>query len=283
MEYARFKIDLKKYGLKRDDSWFLEPLSDVHFGNRNHATEKFLEAVHRIANQKNRSTLFNGDISENTPPQHKFFNSQSTDLDLIDDVQQEDAFINAIKPILVQHKKTKIKIFGSIMGNHEARTYGQNRFIKAYCRPVVNGQEIPINYLGDTGYVWLDFFYGKEFLRNFIILATHGSYGGSQIGGEVNQLLRLPANYEADIYLIGHSHQKHTESIYQQTIISKTDGSCELMERTLLFANCGTFLRSHRLGVPSYTEKKLLYSRVAKVGTITIEMNAYQGKLHAHE
>ena len=48
MEYNRIRIDLDKFGLKKDSSWFLEPLSDIHFGHRNFNLEKYQKAVKRI-------------------------------------------------------------------------------------------------------------------------------------------------------------------------------------------------------------------------------------------
>lgn len=54
MEVLDVKIDLFKHGLKKDDSWNHEMLTDCHVGHPNFAKTEFKRAVKRISDGKNR-------------------------------------------------------------------------------------------------------------------------------------------------------------------------------------------------------------------------------------
>ena len=278
-EAAYFKIDLKDFGLKKDASWFVEPLSDIHFGHNNCDKEAYLQAVLRIAQQPNRSTWFNGDMIDNIPPgDFRYGHAESVDPEMPEDVDQEDAFATFSKPIFDKHAKTGVKCFGALLGTHEfARGYySDKKFKKQFCQPY------GIRMLGHLAWIWLDFYHNKKFLNTLKIWTTHGSYGGFQTGGEVNALQRLPAKYDADIFCVGHSHNKNI-TISAIQYIEREKAKFKLMERTQVQANLGTFLKTSILGHSNYPEKKGMYSRVSKIGTVTFEFNPYLNKLTGHE
>jgi len=277
LEFNRVRIDLDKLGLKRDSSWNLEPLSDIHFGHRNFDHQAYMKAVKRIANNANRSTFFNGDIIDCIPHDDWRFDWTVVDPLHPEETTQEDYFYELSEDIFKENDKTKVKCHGALMGNHEWRYYSQARFKKNFCNYV------GIKFLGAMAFIWLDFYHKNKFLKSFNILTTHGSYGGSQQGGEVNQVLRFPARYDADIYLLGHSHQKWTTKQMTMGVVAGKGKSLEIVERTQIFGNLGTFLKTHQWGVDNYPEKKAIYSRLSKIGTITVEMVPETGEMYSHE
>ena len=293
MEYNVIQIDLHKLGLKKDDSWFLEPLYDLHIGHQNFDASKYVKRVKAIKEQINRSTFFGGDIIDNIPADDFRLDTRTKDMSMFEDVQQEDAFERLTKPLLDEHMKmldpkfqrskdkkqfSDIKIAGVLMGNHEyaRHYYSSQRFEKAFCRP------FKLKMLEDEAVLWYEFFWKGELMRTFTAVVTHGSYAGDQSGGEINSLQRWPAKVDADIFIVGHSHDKKITDQAQETFQRGTGKSLKMFERTLIFANGGTFLKTHQFGVRNYPEKKAIRSRVSKIGTITIEMNPSDGTLTGH-
>ena len=283
MEYNRIRIDLFDYGLKKDSSWFLEPLSDIHFGHRNFNLEKFQKAVKRVTEQKNRSTFFNGDMIDNIPHRDKRFNWDTIDPEAAQDVQQVELFEKYTQELLdLNHELGgDQKVHGVLPGNHEFVYESVAQFKYFFCRKYPKG--MGLKFLGDAAYIWIDFYYKNKFLHNFVILTTHGSYRGSQSGGELNQLKRFPARYYADVYFVGHSHDIKSGS---SVIIEPHAGpgrSLKLRKREIIYANLGTFLETHQFGVTNYIEKKLLYAQATKTGTVTIEFNPESRTMNFHE
>ncbi|KKN75430.1 hypothetical protein LCGC14_0380510 [marine sediment metagenome] len=293
MEYNVIQIDLAKLGLKKDDSWFLEPLYDIHIGHQNFEAEKYVKRVNAIAEQTNRSTFIGGDIIDNIPAADFRLDTRSKDMTMFEDVEQEDAFERLTEPLINQHKKlltkkyqrhedpktwSDIKIHGALMGNHEyaRHYYSSQRFEKAFCKPA------KLKNLEDEAVIWFEFYWHSELLRQFTAVVTHGAYGGDQSGGEVNSMQRWPAKVDADMFIVGHSHDKRITDQAQEIFKRGTGKSLKMFERTLIFANGGTFLKTHNFGIRNYPEKKAIRSRVSKIGTITIEMVPYDGDLKGH-
>lgn len=64
MEYNRIHIDLHEQGLKKDDNWYVRPISDPHVGHANFDLEVFNKTVKLISERNNYSTWFNGDLTD---------------------------------------------------------------------------------------------------------------------------------------------------------------------------------------------------------------------------
>ena len=180
--------------------------------------------------------------------------------------RQCDKFLSLYMPV-------KHKILGVLSGNHEWKTIDRYRFEKDFCRP------LGVPYLGQMCMLNLQFYHKGEMLRAFEIWAAHGAYAGMQPGGAVNRLKALAGQYDADIYLTAHSHDKLWYTDHQVTHLTDTN---ELGARPKVYVVTGTFQKSHITGVDSYMEKRP-QPRVSKVGTITLELDPYNGKVHIFE
>jgi hypothetical protein len=278
------KIDLNKYGLKKDDSWFHEMITDAHIGHPNFAKAEFQRALDRICNEPNRSTHFNGDNTDNMPPTHKWFDQAQADLGLLEIPQQIGYFWKLIDPLVKVHETHGNKILGFIEGNHEYnRGLTSTAFKYAYCKPEIdeNGQVIryKYRYLGYAAYLTFNFFWKKEHLNSFTMLVSHGSYNGDQRGGDINNMGRSAAIYEADIRLEGHSHDKWIDIPTYYKPVVQDDYTTKIVEAERLIGNGGCFARGVVMGRNNYNEKRLFRGRAAKIGTITVGMNPYTGKL----
>lgn len=298
MQVYDINIDLYKQGLKKDDDWNHEMLTDCHVGAPNFAQTEFERRVNAIAEDPSRSTHFNGDMSDNLEPSHKWFDQAQANKTVLEIGQQIAWFWELIKPLEVAHDKHGNKILGFIQGNHEYnRRVTDTTFAYAYCKPKINKEDGSIHslkyrFLGYAAYLTFNIFYRKNHLRSFSMLVSHGSYNGEQRGGDMNNMARSPASYEADILLEGHTHDRwFVVPPYMKPVVNDKYQT-EIVEAQRYIGNGGCFLRGSIVSKPSpygftighnsYNERRIFKSRVASVGTITVSMNAYTGSLNGH-
>jgi hypothetical protein len=88
-------------------------------------------------------------------------------------------------------------------------------------------------------------------VTNFDIFSTHGNVGGRRAGYKMNRLEDLLGFVEADVYLMGHAHQKLTET---KSVMYRAMNN-ELKVRKRILAVTGAFLDGYRKGACSYVEK----------------------------
>ena len=164
------------------------------------------------------------------------------------------------------------KTWGLLAGNHEWKTINQKRFINDFCKP------FNLNYLGRLAFLNVQISYNSKILKDFLFCVMHGGYAGMMAGGAVNRMKMISGDFDADIFLMGHSHDLWTRSGTRMGYDKKTNSP---IEKKVLYANTGTFLRGYVKGIDSYVE---INPREAKrVGTITITLDAENGKMNAHE
>ena len=270
MEFHRLTIDLPN----KNSSIFIEPLGDIHIGNKGVNYEKLQERIDAIRKDPLRRTIIMGDCIDNIQAYangaaDKRWGSgipNSLDERFQEPVEQVDEFVRMMLPI-------KDKILGIMAGNHEYKTISRKAFEKDMVKP------LETKYLGAKCMVHITTKYKNMEVGDVEIYAMHGSYAGQQVGGGINQLILSSADVLADIYLMGHVHDKMVypvDCIYHK-IKDNTAG-----KKTRIFALTGTFLETIVAGVDSYTDRKTRV-RNAKIGTITLEFNSLANRIHGHE
>lgn len=256
---------------KKDDHIFLEPHGDHQIGSKLVDYDKLAERILALQTDPNRYTIIMGDIIDNIMAYaggmiDKRWSEDVADENLDTTEKQRDRFIELYHPV-------KDKILGIMSGNHEYKTIDRYQFEQDFCAPL----EAP--YLGTMCMIHLGIYHNKIPLRSFEIWACHGSYAGMRVGGGLNRLQDLAGRYDADIYLHAHIHDKAFYTDHQITHIPKTN---ELGARPKVYVLTGTFQKTHLKGIDSYAERRA-YPRVSKVGTITLALDALNGKVHVHE
>jgi len=255
---------------KKDDDIQIRPLGDIHIGNLGCDLEEFKKSVKWVASNHNHYTIGMGDYIDNVMAWanggvDKRWNPETVDRKTLTTEEQTDALIKYWTPI-------KEKTFGLLAGNHEWKTINQRRFIKDFCEP------LGIPYLGRLCFLNVQISHNSKILRDYVICALHGGYAGMMAGGAVNRMKMIAGDFDADVFLMGHNHDCWMRSGVKMSYNKKTNSP---IERKLLFANTGTFLRGYEKGVDSYVEINPRESK--RVGTITITLNAETGKMFGHE
>ena len=121
--------------------------------------------------------------------------------------------------------------------------------------------------------------YEGRIINNFVIWAIHGRYSGSLIGGAMNKLRRYKKKYDADIYLMGHTHYKNIDPSLQTGIDVNT---MKIGKKPKLLCLTGSFLEEDVQDVDNYGDRAPSEDE-HKTGTITIEIDPFNSKIHAHE
>ena len=283
---------------KKDEIHNLRPLGDIHIGSIGFDVEKFESELEFIMETERYWTLCMGDAIDNIQayaqgmidkrwqPTHVTRKHLTTE-------EQVVVFTN-------YWSKVANKSLGIFSGNHEWKTITQQRFVRDFCNPVEMKMEIEDNaqrlmpvihkgeikprvmysndYLGRMAYINLGFNYKEKRIRDYLILGHHGGYSGMQAGGGVNRMKMIAGDFDADIYLMGHTHDTWVRSSTRLGYDLKHN---DILNKKIIMANTGTFLKSYLKNADNYEE---INPREAKrTGTITVTFDPYHGKMYGHD
>lgn len=136
------------------------------------------------------------------------------------------------------------RIMGLVEGNHFWEYSDGTNTEQDLCR------RLGIKYLGVMGLIQLrcKVKAGGGNIRNLTIFAHHtgGTNGGRTTGGDVNALTRQEHTWDADIYLLGHTHKRiaFKEPVLQ--LCHTFSDTPKVVERTRVFVRTGAFLKGFR-------------------------------------
>jgi hypothetical protein len=255
---------------KKDDIFHLRPLGDVHLGNIGCDVEKFKKNVEFVRKSKDYYTIGMGDFIDNVSAYaggqvDRRWNPETVDREHMTSEEQIEWFLELWNPI-------KYKTWGLLAGNHEWKSINQKAFINQMCKP------LGLPYLGRLAYIYLDCKYKEQSIWKYLILVLHGGYGGMQAGGGVNRMKAIGGDFDADLILMGHSHDTWSRTGIRISYDTKRN---EAFEKKIIYCNTGTFLRGYAKGVDSYVE---INPREAKrVGTVTITFSPFNRDMFAHD
>jgi predicted phosphodiesterase len=173
----------------------LFPLGDLHIGSP-HFERKILEKYLKIVeNTKNARIILMGDLAEVST-------KTSVGAGVYEQDQNGQQQMMLAKSILYPYRDIIDCIVG---GNHEERIRKDSGFdLSLYFAQLMGLEEKYANYQGVVAYN----FYG----RTFTVSVWHGAGGGSTPGGAMNRLVKQSNTILADIYLMGHVHQRQAYS-----------------------------------------------------------------------
>lgn len=152
-------------------------------------------------------------------------------------------FVKLIKPIV--HK-----CLGMHRGNHEEKIR-----LKYHYNVMDNlnaAFDNTIKMLQDTAITRLRLIYHNHKETGiYEIFSTHGCAGGRKNGSKLNRLEDMIGYFDADIYLMGHSHVKTTSS----RSVLYLDSKKRIKHKKRVMAVTGCFLNGYTEGMSSYVEK----------------------------
>lgn len=275
------KIDLNKIGLKKDSIIHLEGFSDIHFGGRNYLPELFKKRMDAVINEPARFTFYGGDTLDAITPKDKRWQRESVTENSLE--EQKIGFYRETKDLTDLHKKNKKidghgKILWGHAGNHE---YNNKEIDQPWIQRFYEGDKkagiegLGVDYLGSRAMIGLEILWKGKPLRRWSILSVHGFGGGSNV---YTPLQNLKMNHDADVFLMGHFHQKISMEEMKE-VFSFAEGKSIL--KKVILGNTGSFTDSVIDGLDQWYDRrnKLIPS---SPGTITISFDAKNGNIHHH-
>lgn len=262
----------------------IEGMGDLHIGNIGADKNKIIERIKYIKNDSKRHTIIMGDLADCITVSDKRWDLKTYDPYLEEPDKQYEWVIDALEPI-------KHKIVGIHTGNHDetlrkkialqlrassmSEDYiaEQSDWVQKVCK------RLNVGYLGSSAFTRLTFEEpGKKNRKvQFKIYSTHGSAGAGRTGNALNKLEDMVKSYNADIYLMGHTHKFVTD---KQVYLDVAQRGNKLRKRTRLLGNTGGFLDGHLLNKFSYVEAMNLPP--ARTGTITVSIKPETYSLNIH-
>jgi len=241
MKILSWKINLENF--------YTEFISDMHLGSLAFNEMKFQERVNAIKRAKNRLWLGVGDYIDAIYPMNieKRWDAFSRDRRYLTIDEQIEGVVKLFTPI-------KRKCLGLLPGNHELSYYRRTGF-----NPTAEiAKRLGVQELDSVNLITL-----VTPVRKVTIFIMHGSYAGRRIGGAINRLEEYVGCFEADVYVMAHTHFK---GVWETSRLVVEEG--KLKDKKILLGLTGSFYESYKQGVQTYSEWKALRPR--RLGTITL-------------
>ncbi len=205
----------------------IEPLFDLHIGSKKCDYKEIQRRIDRIKNNPNVYAVLGGDII-----------NYST----VNSVASADVYEEPLTP-MQQIKKAcelllpiKDKLLCAVSGNHERRASKDGIDLDYWL-----STELGIQNAYDLGSIVLFIRFGKNTASKsgkflYTVYCTHGSGGGSMVGGKANRLAKIGQIVNTDVVIVGHTHTPLTfkEMSYQ---ISEQTSSVFAKETTYVNAS----------------------------------------------
>lgn len=226
-----------KYG----DEFYLKPFFDVHIGSFSCDLRHFKKDISSLP--PNTYMLFGGDLYDSitpTDPRYQKSSDKTSSMAVLD--EQVNTGISILEPY-------KNQILGIGLGNHEftaLKRYGTN-LIQRTC----DALEVPN--LGYGGMHRLVFREKGGRGRTVLIRWHHGWGGGGRTAGaSLTKYSKDVYEWEADIFLYGHDHNKDVKLLPRSALIGN-----KIVTKNQCLCVCGTYHKTFDEGtIPSYSELK---------------------------
>jgi len=162
----------------------------------------------------------------------------------------------------------KHKILGTIRGNHYWEFSDGTNSEQYLC------QLLGLKYLGVLGVLRLV----TPSEREVVVFAHHsGGGGGMTVGGDANAMTKQELAWDADIYLMGHTHKRI--AFKTATLKLTREEQPQVVERSRVLVRCGAFLKGFkqdyptvdRPHLPSYAEEKAY--RPTDLGWVRVDVS----------
>jgi len=251
------------------------PIGDIHVGNVCFDREYFEDMVEWISKQKNTYVIGMGDYVDAV-----------THMDVTRyDIDNLDPEFNTPEK---QHRYMstwlgKLAKNGQLLflleGNHEYEI--RHRYNHEHCKRWSVEFNVPFPGVQGMMRFRIQEPYNTKVNKTHVydIFAHHGHGGVGRTGNAVNKIQNFAQNYAADIYCMGHTHDKFANIEARVKIKDRPnkDGRAELTQKKIAFINTGTFMDTFKMGTPStFAERKGF--QVKMKGVVTIQLK--DGDIH---
>lgn len=270
------KKTIKTIHFKKASDWhYIVPIGDLHVGNVGCKVDKIKELVQWIKDKPNCHWIGMGDYCDCINYKDKRFDPRTISPKYLSNLSeavsmQIDDVVKLLDPI-------SDKCLGLLRGNHEETI--RLRYVHDVMYEMWKKWQLPL--LDDIGWVVLRYVHDCNTKKNpcyvLKIVATHGNVGGRTAGYKMNRMEHLTRFYDADVYLMGHSHIK---AMTMNDYIF-LDNHFNQKHRKRIMAVTGCFLEGYQDGFNSYVEKWMYPP--TNLGVVKISFNPARRDIHISE
>lgn len=194
---------------KKSDIFYLVPIGDIHLGNAGCDEERLGELIKWIEKTENVMWLGMGDLADCiVSSDAKRFDIETIADWLYKSERIQDIAVAQFEKLEKMFAPIAHKCLGLLYGNHEKEILKRHHIdlIRNLC------QSLNVENLGYEAMIRLSFEQklkkGKGHSMSHTIHAEHGYGGGRRPGAKINKIDMRDLGYDADIYLMGHVHEK---------------------------------------------------------------------------
>jgi len=261
---GRHAITVRKIGTRHT----LYTLGDVHMGNKNCAIGEFRRDVAKVRRDPHAFWIGLGDYADYIGPADKRWDP-NTITPGIPISALSDWGMYLVKLVRKELWPIRKRCIGLLEGNHE--DVYQNRHNQQLHSWLCT--EMGVKDLGYSCFLDLVFEkYHSNAHRRYRIFAHHGAGAAQTSGGKANRMERFMLRNEADLYLVGHVHEKDPK---RHDVLGADDRCRKLRAVKRLGVYTGSYLRTYGEGRAGYGEKRG-YAPVP-LGCSTVEFQPFGG------
>jgi len=262
------KILVKRLKVKASDRINIIFIGDEHIGHRNTQEDKLKKHIEYIRYKPHTYWIGMGDKCEFITPRDVRWDAGGLAKwirpEMISDLPRQQAlrYIKLFKPIAN-------KCLGLLEGNHEYSIKSRYDFdVHSYIC-----EELGVPNLSYMAYIRLVFEKIRSKSRRKVdIWATHGTGYATTMSGKVNQLQKVISSFDADVYVIGHLHQK----IPLKTVKLYLDDRGKLREKTIVSCAVPSFFTTYSEESSAYTERNMLPP--SATGVVKLVITPFQSR-----
>lgn len=249
----------------RADSFLIWYMADLHLLSANCAEKELRKDVEKIKNDPFSFWIGGGDYAEyightdarRFDPDCASSELMIKDLGRLGTVSQKKV-LSLLLPI-------KHKCLGMGMGNHELK-YQQHQSQSNLHEELCRAMECPN--LGYSGFFDIVFVrggavktpvltlnsvvHGKTQSSQFRVFYHHGAGGALSSGGKLNRLIRFMREHDADMYFIGHVHEKIAK---RENPLGASASCTKIVHKDHVGVITGSYLKTYQQGTISYGEQ----------------------------
>jgi predicted phosphodiesterase len=236
------------FGLTRSSIRRIVPLGDMHVGALACDEAMIEQVIKDVVNDENAYIIGMGDYTDSVNRKDPRFDPSNlapwiSVRDLTDIARvQRDRFLDIVRPAALAGKFLCL-----LEGNHETaiKHHSERDIYSEIVTTIKQWQGMAEDEILGLGYEgWLQMIFHRSESREHTNIVTfnlhHGYGGGRRPGGNVNRLADRMAAYDADIFLMGHTHKDDAH----KEVVTSLDREGNIATRTKHGVYTGSFLRS---------------------------------------
>ena len=258
----------------RSDSIRLWHLSDLHYLSKGCAVGEIRKDIRTIADDPFSFWLGGGDYVDFIGYRDKRFDPDCV-AEWVPVKALADLGRYGVEKLLELLDPIKHKCLGLLLGNHELKYELQTEQVAnlGYCAlmDVVFRRRSRLK--PSIVQKW-DSISGNS--QSFRLFCHHGAGYAQTPGGKLNRLVQFMQSFDADIYFVGHVHDKTAR---KEPAISANEECTKITQRERLGVIAGSYLRTYTQGHIGYGEQKgyrptALGAAVVRIHPMTRQMEA---------